>query len=359
MRYRAPVASPSVPFGNLRLGAEHPPLVVAELSGNHGGSLERALALVDAVADAGCRAVKLQTYTPEGMVPDGERPELFVDAPASPWHGERLRDLYARAMTPWEWHAPLFARARERGLLCFSTPFDGDALARLETLAPPAHKIASFELVDLALVRRAAATGRTLVLSTGMATLEEIDEAVDTARGAGCRHLVLLRCTSAYPADARDADLAGMEVLARRHECPVGLSDHTPGIGVAVAAVALGACLVEKHVALARADGDVDGAFSLEPAELAQLAVEVERAWRARGTARFGPTAAERPMLAYRRSLWFARALPRGHELGADDVVALRPATGLPPRELEALLGRPLARDVARGEPVRREDLAS
>ncbi len=344
----------TIAIGPHRVGPEHPPLIVAEMSGNHGGSLARALVLIDAVAEAGAHALKLQTYTADTMTLDVDRPEFRVRAPESPWDGEKLHALYERAHTPWDWHAPIFERCRARGLTCFSSPFDASAVDLLEELDAPCHKIASFELVDAPLVRRAAETGKPLFLSTGMATMEEIDGAVDIARGAGCHELVLMRCASAYPAPPEDVGLAGIAVLSERFDVPVGLSDHTLGIGVAIGAAALGAAVIEKHVTLAREDGDVDAAFSLEPAELASLVVESERAWRARERATFGPTRAEEPFLAFRRSLWFTRDLEVGHVVETGDLQSLRPAGGLAPRHLEECLGRALAKRVARGTPVTR-----
>ena len=338
-----------------RIGPGAPPFVVAELSGNHGQSLERALALVDAAADARAHAVKLQTYTADTMTLDVDGPEFRIEDPGSLWRGESLYDLYERAHTPWEWHPALFERCRERGLVAFSSPFDATAVEFLERLEVPAYKIASFELVDLPLVRRAAATGKPLVLSTGMATIPEIAAAVDAARDAGCEELVLLKCTSAYPSNADDANLAAIPHLAELFDCPVGLSDHTPGVGVPVAATALGAVLVEKHLTLDREARDVDAAFSLEPPELAELVRETERAWRALGKVVYGPTPAERANLRFRRSLYFTRDLAAGTTVGAEDVRSIRPAAGLAPRHLETVVGHKVTHAVKRGTPVRWE----
>lgn len=339
-------------LGTRIAGAGQAPFVIAEMSGNHNGSLERALAIVDAAADAGAHAIKLQTYTADTMTLDLDRGEFRIDDPASLWHGHTLYDLYRRAHTPWDWHAALFERARQRGLVAFSTPFDASAVEFLERLGAPCYKVASFENVDLPLIRRVAATGKPVIISTGLATFEEIGEAVAAAREAGCRDLALLKCTSSYPASPQDSHLATLPELHRRFGCAVGVSDHTPGIGAALAAVALGASLIEKHFTLARADGGVDAAFSLEPAELRALVEESLRAWQAVGRVQFGPTEAERPMLALRRSLYVTRDLEPGDLLTPDNLRAIRPGLGLPPKHLPALLGRPVARRVARGTPM-------
>ena len=333
-------------------GADQAPFVIAEMSGNHNGSLERALAIVDAAADAGAHAVKLQTYTAETMTLDLARGEFRIDDPASLWCGQTLYELYRRAHTPWEWHTPLYERARARGLVAFSTPFDASAVEFLERLGTPCYKVASFENVDLPLIRRVAATGKPVIISTGLATLEEIDEAVAAAREAGGAELVLLKCTSAYPASPENSHLATLPELRRRFGCAVGVSDHTPGIGAALAAVALGASVIEKHFTLARADGGVDAAFSLEPAELRALVDESRRAWQAVGRVQFGPTESERPMLGYRRSLYVTADLAAGDLLTPDNLRAIRPGLGLPPKHLPALLGRRVTRPVARGTPM-------
>lgn len=341
-----------------RISPDDPPFVIAELSGNHGGSLERALALVDAVAASGADAVKLQTYTADTMTLDVDDERFRITDPDSPWSGRHLHDLYEEAHTPWAWHEALFARAREHGLIAFSSPFDASAVAFLEGLDAPCHKIASFEIVDLPLIRTAAGTGRPLIVSTGMATLAEIEAAVGAARGAGCRELAVLRCTSTYPAPPAESDLRTIPDLRERFGCEVGLSDHTLGIGTAIAAVALGATVLEKHVTLDRGVDTVDGAFSLEPHELATLVTESRRAWEALGGVRYGPTASERPSLGLRRSLTFVRDLAAGVPITAADVRALRPGGGLPPDAVSDVVGRSTNRAVRRGEPVTRDLLA-
>ena len=331
------------------IGLEHPPFVIAEMSGNHSQSLDRALAIVDASARAGAHALKIQTYTPDTMTLDIDEREFHISDPKSPWAGTSLYALYGEAFTPWEWHAPIFERARAHGMIPFSTPFDETSVAFLEELGVPCYKIASFENTDLPLIRRVAATGKPLIISTGMATVAELDETVRAAREAGCRHLVLLKCTSTYPASPDLTNLRTIPHLRDLFGCEVGLSDHTMGVGAAVASVALGATVIEKHLTLRRADGGVDSTFSLEPEELSALVVETERAWRALGETRYGPTDAERPSLQFRRSLYIVRDLRAGEALSRDNVRAIRPGLGLPPKYLDQLVGRTVNRDVKRG----------
>jgi len=295
---------------------------------------------VDAVADAGAEALKLQTYTADTMTLDLSNSELVIDNPKSLWAGRRLYDLYSEASTPWEWHAPIMQRARERGLVCFSSVFDETAVALLEKLGAPCYKIASFECIDLPLIREVASTGKPVIISTGMATIVEIAEAVDAARGAGCRHLSLLVCTSSYPAPPQDANLARIAHMRELFGCEIGLSDHTLGIGVAAAAVALGATLIEKHVTLRRADGGVDSAFSAEPDELAALVQETTKAWQAIGTVKYGPTDAEQSARKRRRSLYIAHDVAAGDILTRDNVRRIRPGNGLEPKYYDMVLGR-------------------
>ncbi|MCS6944221.1 MAG: pseudaminic acid synthase, partial [Sutterellaceae bacterium] len=317
--------------------------------GNHNGSLDRALAIVDAVADAGAQAVKLQTYTADTMTLDLAEREFVIDDPKSLWAGRTLYDLYREAHTPWAWHAPIFERARARGLVAFSTPFDSTAVDFLESLDVPCYKIASFENVDLPLIRKAAATGKPLIISTGLATLAEIGEAVAAAREAGCRDLVLLKCTSAYPASPADSNLRTIPHLRAAFGCEVGLSDHTLGIGAALAAIAMGASVIEKHVTLRRADGGVDSAFSLEPHELKHLVEDAERARQALGQVRYGPTPDEVGSLRFRRSLYVVRDVQQGEAFTPENVRAIRPGLGLAPKYLAQVLGRRAARDIRAG----------
>lgn len=336
-------------IGHRTIGAGHPPLVIAELSGNHNGSLERALAIVDASADAGAQALKLQTYTADTMTLDIREREFFISDPASLWKGHSLHELYQKAGTPWEWHEPLFRRARERGMVAFSTPFDPTAVDFLEALDVPAYKIASFENADLPLIRKAAATGKPLIISSGMATAAMLEEAVGAAREAGCQDLVLLKCTSNYPASPEFSNLATIPHMRALFGCHVGLSDHTLGIGAAVASVALGAVAIEKHVTLARSEGGVDADFSLEPAELRQLVDESLRAWQAVGGVSYGPLDHERGSLVFRRSLYVVQDMKPGDVLTAENLRPIRPGFGLPPKYFEALLGKRVTRAVARG----------
>lgn len=336
-------------IGHYRVGADAPPLVIAEMSGNHNGSIDRALAIVDAIADSGTQALKLQTYTADTMTLDIADGDFFISDPDSPWSGQSLHALYEVAHTPWEWHAAIFSRAQARGLLAFSTPFDATAVDFLESLGAPAYKVASFENTDLALIRKVAATGKPVIISTGMATLADIDEAVRTARAAGCRDLVLLKCTSNYPASPTASNLATIPHLRDLFKCQVGLSDHTLGIGAAVASVALGATVIEKHVTLSREDGGVDAAFSLEPAELAQLVRETHTAWLALGQYQIGPVEDEAGSRVFRRSLYVCADLAAGDTLTADNLRAIRPGFGLAPKYLDHVLGRRVGRSVRRG----------
>jgi N-acetylneuraminate synthase len=334
------------------IGLGNRPFIIAEMSGNHNHSLDRALAIVDAAAEAGVQALKLQTYTAETMTIDKEDGEFFIDDPSSLWQGTSLYKLYQKAYTPWEWHEAIFERCRKHGIVGFSTPFDPSAVDFLETLDVPCYKIASFENIDLPLIQKVAATGKPLFLSTGMATLAELDEAVRTARAAGCQELILLKCTSTYPADPRNSNLLTIPHLHDLFGCQVGLSDHTPGIGVAIAAVALGATVVEKHFTINRADGGVDAAFSLEPKEMKALVVETERAWQALGGISYGPSADEKPSLKHRRSLYIVKDLKAGDVLTADNLRAIRPGLGLPPKYLPIVMGKRVKRDVPRGTPL-------
>jgi pseudaminic acid synthase len=332
---------------------EHPPFVIAEMSGNHNQSLDRALEIVAAAAAAGARGLKLQTYTPATMTLDIDEREFRIDDPKSLWSGTSLYKLYGQAYTPWEWHAPLFERARDLGLLAFSTPFDATAVDFLESLDAPCYKIASFENTDLPLIRRVAETGKPIIMSTGMATVAELDESVRAAREAGCRDLVLLKCTSTYPATPATTNILTIPHLRELFECEVGLSDHTMGVGVSVASVALGATVIEKHFTLRRADGGVDSTFSMEPEELTQLVVESERAWQSLGSVSYGPTESERISLQYRRSLYVVRDMKAGEVLSHDTVRAIRPGLGLAPKFLESVLGLRVRRDVARGTALK------
>jgi pseudaminic acid synthase len=341
-----------IEIGSRRLGEGHSPFIIAEMSGNHNQSLDRALAIVDAAAEAGAHAVKLQTYTADTITLDVGKGAFFISDENSLWKGNSLHNLYQQAYTPWEWHAPIMERARQRGLECFSSPFDESAVDFLETLKVPAYKIASFEIVHLPLIRKVAATGKPMIISTGMASVSEIDEAVTAARSAGAKDIVLLKCTSTYPATPANSNIITIPHMRALFGCQVGLSDHTMGTGVAVAAIAHGATVVEKHFTLSRADGGVDSTFSLEPSELAALVTETERAWQGIGAVSYGPTDAEKKSLLYRRSLYVAQDMKAGDVFTAQNLRVVRPGEGLHPRYYEQLLGRRISRDAPRGTPV-------
>jgi N-acetylneuraminate synthase len=339
--------------GGRPIGRQHPPFVIAEMSGNHNQSLDRALEIVDAAAQAGVHGLKLQTYTPDTMTIDLDEGEFHIGDAKSLWAGTSLYKLYGQAYTPWEWHEPIFARARARGLIPFSTPFDDTAVDFLEGLDVPCYKIASFENTDLPLIRRVAATGKPLILSTGMATAAELDESVRAAREAGCTQLVLLKCTSTYPATPENTNILTIPHMRELFGCEVGLSDHTMGTGVAVASVALGATVIEKHFTLRRADGGVDSTFSMEPAEMAQLVVESERAWQAMGRVSYGTIEAEKGSVQFRRSLYVVKDLKAGETLSRENVRAIRPGWGLPTKYLPQVLGRSVRCDVKRGTALK------
>ena len=339
-------------IGHRKIGREAPPFVIAEMSGNHNQSLERALEIVEVAAKTGAHALKIQTYTPDTMTLDLDEREFHINDPKSLWAGTSLYKLYGQAYTPWEWHKPIFDRARELGIIAFSTPFDDTAVDFLESLDVPCYKIASFENTDLPLIRRVAATGKPLIISTGMATVAELDETVRAARAAGCKDLVLLKCTSTYPATAANTNILTIPHLRELFGCEVGLSDHTMGVGVSVASVALGATVIEKHFTLNRADGGVDSSFSMEPGEMAQLVVETERAWQALGQVSYGITEAEKPSLLFRRSIYIAKDLKSGDALTRENLRCIRPGLGLPPKYYEMLLGRKVNKDVKRGAPM-------
>ncbi len=342
--------APSITIAGRKIGSEHAPYVVAEMSGNHNGDIERAFRILEVAKEAGADAVKLQTYTADTITLDSDRPEFRIHGGL--WDGRRLYDLYQEAHTPWEWHGPIFERARAIGITVFSAPFDPTALQLLQSLDAPAYKIASPEIVDLPLIRLVAATGRPLILSTGMATFEETEAAVAAARGAGATDIAVLHCVSAYPTTPEEANLATIRDLERRLGTVVGLSDHTMDTTVATLAVGLGATLIEKHVTLARADGGVDSAFSLEPHELARLVRDARIAHAALGAPAYGPTESEKGVLKFRRSLYVVADVAAGEVLTPASVRSIRPALGLAPRWLDRVLGRRAARDLKRGEPL-------
>jgi pseudaminic acid synthase len=336
-------------IGNREIGAGRAPFVIAEMSGNHNQSLERALEIVEVAAKTGAHALKIQTYTADTMTLDLDEREFHISDPKSLWAGTSLYKLYGEAYTPWEWHKPIFDRARELGIIAFSTPFDDTAVDFLESLDVPCYKIASFENADLPLIRRVAATGKPLIISTGMATVAELDETVRAAREAGCKDLILLKCTSTYPATAGNTNILTIPHMRELFSCEVGLSDHTMGVGVSVASVALGATVIEKHFTLNRAEGGVDSIFSMEPAEMKQLAVETERAWQALGKVSYGATEAEKKSIAFRRSLYVVQDVKAGGVLTKENVRSIRPGLGLATKYLDVVLGKNVSQDINRG----------
>ncbi|GAB3817320.1 pseudaminic acid synthase [Pontibacter rugosus] len=331
------------------IGDSHKPFIIAEMSGNHNQSLERALQIVDAAAAAGADAIKLQTYTADTMTMPGA---LTIEDENSLWKGRELYDLYQEAYTPWEWHKPIFERAKEHGMVAFSSPFDETAVDFLEELGAPVYKIASFENTDHPLLRKVAATGKPVIMSTGAATIQEVAEGVQVLREAGCQELILLKCTSTYPSTPENTNLITIPHMRQLHGVQVGLSDHTMGIGAAVAAVALGATVIEKHFTLRRADGGVDSAFSLEPEELKALVVETERARLALGRVQYGVQRAEEKSRLFKRSVYAAKDIAAGEQLTRENIRVIRPGLGLAPKHFESLLGKAAKQSIKAGTPL-------
>ena len=334
------------------VGERHRPFLVAEMSGNHNQSLERAIQIVEAAAYAGVDALKLQTYTADSMTLNTNRDGFLIEDSQSLWEGKILYDLYREASTPWEWHQPIFDLCRELGIVGFSSPCDVSAVDFLESLDVTCYKIGSFENTDLPLIRKVAATGKPTIISTGMATLEELNETVKAVREAGCQDLILLKCNSVYPAHPSEANLRTISDMRKRFQCLVGISDHSLGIGVAVASVAFGACMIEKHFTVSRASAGVDAAFSLEPEEMKLLVSESRRAWEAIGNVHFGPTEREKKSLQFRRSIYIAEDMKAGEKFTSENLRIIRPGYGLPPKYYDPILGKIITADAKLGTPL-------
>ena len=344
-------------IGQRQIGGKSKPYIIAEMSGNHNQTISRALEIVEAAADAGADAVKLQTYKPETITLDSELPDFRIRDEKSIWNGETLFSLYKKAHTPWEWHAEIFSFAKSKGIECFSSPFDETAVDFLESLEVPAYKIASFENIHIPLIRRVARTGKPVIMSTGMASLAELAEAVDALTQEGSTDLVLLKCTSNYPSVPTDANIRTIPHMRELFNCEAGISDHTSGCGVAVAAVALGASVVEKHLTLDRNDGGVDSTFSMEPDEFKGLVEEVAKAWSSLGEVSYGPTENELRSLKYRRSIYASTNIKRGETLSDTNIKVVRPGLGLKPKYFDFMLGKVAKEDIAKGSPLRLEDI--
>lgn len=328
------------------------PFIIAEISGNHNQSLEQALKIVEEAKQSGVDAIKLQTYTPDTMTLPLNDNEFVVGNALQLWKGKSLYELYKEAYTPWEWHEQIFKYANELGMIAFSTPFDETAVDFLESLNVPLYKLASFEITDLPLIRKVAATGKPIIISTGMATVGEIEEALRTARNYGAKDIILLKCTSTYPASPENTNIVTIPQMINIFQCQVGLSDHTMGIGTAIASVSLGASVIEKHLTLSREDGGVDAAFSMEPAEMKLLVIESERAWQSLGTIQFGPTKQEETSLLYRRSLYVVKDMNAGDVLTKENLRIIRPGLGLEPKYYDFLIGKKIKRNVKKGTRV-------
>jgi pseudaminic acid synthase len=342
---------------NINIGKDSQPFIIAEMSGNHNQSIERALDIVKAAAKSGAHGLKIQTYTPDTMTIDLDEREFHISDPKSLWTGSSLYKLYGEAYTPWEWHKPIFDLANELGMTAFSTPFDSTSVDFLESLDVPCYKIASFENTDIPLIKRVAATGKPIIISTGMASIAELDETVSAARASGCKDLILLKCTSTYPATPENTNISTISHMRELFNCEVGLSDHTMGVGVSVASVAMGATVIEKHFTLSRAEGGVDSAFSMEPSEMAQLVTETKRAWESVGKISYGATQAEEKSKVYRRSLYIVKDVKAGEVFTTENIRAIRPGLGLPTKYLDKVLGKRANQNILRGTALRWEFL--
>lgn len=342
----------SIQVFNQKIGKEQEPFIIAEMSGNHNQSLERALQIVEAAAKSGAHALKIQTYTADTMTLNIENPEFVIKDANSLWNGQNLYQLYAKAYTPWEWHKPIFERAQELGMIAFSTPFDETAVDFLETLNVPLYKIASFENNDIPLIKKVASTGKPMIISTGMATVAELDEAVHAAKDSGCKDLILLKCTSTYPSTPENTNLLTIPHMRELFNVQVGISDHTMGIGVSVGAVSLGATVIEKHFTLSRNDGGVDSAFSMEPHEMEALVIESKRAWQSMGKISYGPSEKEKASEKFRRSIYVVKDIKAGELFTRDNIKVIRPGYGLAPKYYEDILGKTTKNDIKTGLPL-------
>lgn len=347
----------SIKIGDSLIGLGHKPFIIAEMSGNHNQSLERALQIVKAAADAGAHALKLQTYTPDSLTIDVKGGMFDITDPGSLWYGRNLYELYQEARTPYEWHKPIFEYAKELGIICFSTPFDENAVDMLEELGSPVHKIASFENNHFPLLKKITGTGKPVIMSTGVSELADLSESVEHLRKNGCAELVLLKCTSTYPASPENSHLRTIPALRDVFKCETGLSDHTMGVGAPVAAVALGATVIEKHFCLSRAEGGVDSAFSLEPHEMKMLVEETTRAWQALGHVHFGILEAEKKSKMYKRSLYVIKDVEAGEKFTTDNIGIIRPGDGLAPKYIEQVVNRTATKSLKRGTPLTWENL--
>ena len=344
-------------IANRIISLEHKPFIIAELSANHNHSLERALEIVKKAAESGADAIKLQTYTADTMTFNLKNEEFMIRDETSPWNGRHMYDLYHEAHTPWEWHEQIFNYAKELNLLAFSSPFDDTAVDFLESLDVPAYKIASFECVDTQLIKKVASTGKPMIISTGMASSDEIDDAVETARINGCKDLCLLKCTSTYPASPRYANVSSIEAMRNKYKCEVGLSDHTLGVGVACAAISYGASVIEKHITLNSNEDGIDSSFSMNPEEFGLLVSETNKAWESKGKVHFGETDSEKGSRKRRRSLYFSKDLSEGTLICETHIKRVRPGNGLKPKYYEEIIGKTLNKNVKMGQPIKWDDI--
>ena len=336
------------------IGKDRPPFIIAEMSGNHNQSLERALSIVDAVAKTGADAIKLQTYTADTLTLKSNSPDFKINDSSNLWDGSTLHDLYNKAHTPWNWHKEIFNRARDHGLICFSSPFDESAVDFLEELNVPAYKIASFENNHIPLIRKVASTSKPLIISTGMAKISELELAVETAKEHGCKDLILLKCTSTYPASPVNSNIRTIPHMKNLFNCEIGLSDHTLGLGVATSAIAVGATVIEKHFTLSRKEGGIDSQFSLEPDEFSQLVIESKRSWESLGDINYGPTKDEESSKIFRRSIFASKNIKKGEKFTKKNIKRIRPGYGLEPKYYEKLLGKKSPLDISRANPLKK-----